>query len=579
MHTLSNKQQGMALAATMLAMLGLMSIVLLGVLAGAGNPGGNGLMSTNASGLQMTAARTQQVAALNVAESGVEFTLCWMHSLSGPPVSTRAFPLPDWNDSPGDPAVTYTLDGGTFSAKIYPDKNNQNAAADGSVLKKYMIEAVGTSKAVGTLAPATQVVRAFVQETSFGKYAYFTDYDPSNLYWTGGRSSFDGPVHTNNSDGGKSNVVWVDNNPIYKYNGDDAFTYSGPGVNWFHNNSYTAQAPASTSDWNSVAVAGAAGVHQSDAVPLPTASTLQQYAAMGQTPPANGGGTPSGVPAATGVTLPPNGGVYVKGDVHTMTLGVDGSGNQTISVSQTDALGPHTTVLTLDTGSNVTRMSTTYTVLGVPVTINTVSSGVTNGVVYVDGNLGDQGTTPSGGLSGTVANNQGLTVVTSASKNLNINGSITYKTPRQRYTSGDTIPAGYSVGDFKPETDPANATFLANAGTLGLVGNDVQIVDNDLNGNPLLNVEVDGSVMAYDTLTACDYATRAAGSFTCMGGQIAKKRGALGQFNSSTLQTVSGLPGKYVYDGRMANTPPPFFPTTSNNYTILSWQRVTTRLP
>ena len=45
-----------------------------------------------------------------------------------------------------------------------------------------------------------------------------------------------------------------------------------------------------------------------------------------------------------------------------------------------------------------------------------------------------------------------------------------------------------------------------------------------------------------------------------------------------TLQVVSGYSGTYSYDNRLANTPPPFFPTTGSHYDVISWQRVTSTL-
>ena len=128
----------------------------------------------------------------------------------------------------------------------------------------------------------------------------------------------------------------------------------------------------------------------------------------------------------------------------------------------------------------------------------------------------------------------------------------------------------------------------------------VQLVDNNSAGQPLGDTELDATTLVQDTVQTIDYTTyyldqnssnnigyvqsngqtyyghwlRQPHKFYCMGGEIASVRGALGAFNSSTSQMVTGYAGNYSYDGRLANTPPPFFPTTSSQYSVLSWQRV-----
>ena len=587
-------RRGMALVGTMLVLLGLMSLMLLGVLSSSTSKGGgSGLMSTTNNALQMTKQREQSATAFNLADAGIEYGLQWIHALPKPPANATEFTIPSSGWSPTSTPVsgTYTasLGNGTFALRFYPDAQNF-AVNNSDPQNHYLIESVGTDASGNTA-----VVHAYVEQTSFGRYAYFTVSQPSNLYWNAATNSFDGPVHFDDvqaqpGDGTGSNIVWLDNSPMFRYMGDDAFTYSGTSVNWYHNNTGTAQAPASTTDWQSVASYGQGGVQQRPSVALPSSSALQQFAAMGQTPvmDANNNpiGSPVGTPLTTGVTLPPGGGIYVKGSVTDMVLSVNGSGNQVINVTQTDSTIPANpvqvqTTVTIDKANNQTTVATVRTPqTGVATTVTTISpANTTNGVVYVEGNIGSPGTlsTAGHGLSGTIADNQALTIATpndGTNNTTNVNGSLTYNTPRAVYTSSDTIPAGYKIGDFKPESDPANATFNAKAGTLGLVTNTVQLTDNTASNQSITTLEMDASILAYGTLTAMDYATRPAGKFICMGGQICNRRGALGQFNSQTLATVSGLPGKYSYDQRLANNPPPFFPTTANVYKVDSWDAV-----
>ncbi len=601
----SAQQQGMAMVTTMLFLLGIMALTLLGVVASTSNAqfgNGNGAISSTDNTMRMSAVRMQQTVAFNLAESGVACTMQWLHHLGSPPALTQAFPLPRWDQQPGAPQAVYPMGGqlgtqagsGSFTVTIYPDSANQTAATNGSVLKRYLIESVGRCTAPGTIGTITSVVRAYVRQNSFGKYAFFTDKDPANIYWIGGIHYFDGPVHSNNSDGNKTNIIWYDGKPLYGDQSTQAFTYSG-GVNWYHNGtSATPPTGAPDSLWTSVASYGQSGVNQTSPVPMPTVSTTQQYAAMGQTPPGSGVGTPSGVPTGTAdsVITPVGGGVYVHGAVKQMTLDVDSSGNQLIMIWQTKpgaADGrPLVTRLTLTStgtkmeqaevtnssppdysgGSNIDR--NTYK------TTNTATKN--NGVIYCDSGVGSPGaaataqSTAGEGLSGVVADHQGLTITapnntydnTSATPDttgtINLNGNITYHTPRAKDASGK----------FLPESDPANAAFVANAGTLGIVANTVNLDDNDAQGIALGDLEMDATVVAYQTLQSVDGQPTTANNsfkrpphnFNCMGGEIAGIRGVLGTFNINNGVTTmnSGLAGHYSYDGRMANTPPPFSP-------------------
>ncbi len=623
----------MAVVAIMLVLMALLSLVLLGEIVNGRRSGGTLAVSGN--GLTSAARLTQTTQALTLAESGVEVTMQWMHKLSGPPAMNSAFPLPKFGSyNPGDAGATYALNGGTFTVMIYPDDANYVSGGSlGSVTttpKRYYIQSTGNYGGV------TQIVRAYITQTSFGKYAFFTDHDPSNIYWVGGLNSFDGPTHFNGSNGNPTNVVWADNKPIFNFNGADAFTYTN-SVAWYHNSSGNAQAPSLASDYLSVAQIGASGVNKTDRILLPTNSRKQQYAAWGANYVDDGTNTtppPPGAPTAataSGVTVSPGGGIYIHcknsaddndvpadntkpvNDVQQMVLSVDSNGSQVITIDQNNDLGILTrTKITIDkrVAPGVTHIAAGPAATGILLPLPDVA-GATNGVVYCDGNIGatqDPATSTDGsgrpyappgtnmnvpgkGLSGTIADGQALTISTDAtSKNININGSVTYKTPRAKDGSGK----------FLAETDPANANFVSKAGTLGIVASAVQLVNNNSSGQPLGDTELDATVLAQDTLQTVDYSAyyidtssannlgsyssggttyyyhwvRQPHQFLCMGGEIAAARGTLGTFNAATLQMQTGFSGNYSYDARLANNPPPFFPTTSSQYDILSWQRV-----
>ncbi len=618
----------MAVVATMLVLMTLLSLILLGEIVNGHRSGGT--LSVSSNGLTSAARLTQTTQAFTLAESGVEVTMQWLHSLSGPPAMNSAFPLPKFNAGPGSAGAVYALNGGTFTVIIYPDDaNHVTGASLGSVTttpKRYYVQSTGS------YAGITQIVRAYITQTSFGKYALFTDHDPPNLYLVGGLHSFDGPTHFNGSDGKPTNVVWADGKPLFNFNGPDAFTYSG-SVAWFHNSTSNSAAPVTASDFQSVASVGVQGVNKTDPILMPQNSLKQQYAAWGASYVDSTNTSPSGAPTAataSGITVSPGGGIYIHcknsanktdvpadntkpvNDVQQMILSVDASGNQVITIDQNDDSGVLTrTKITLDktTSPGVTHIATgpaNGTLAALPDV-----AGTTNGVVYCDGNIGatqDLATSidgngrpyappgtnmnvPGKGLSGTIADGQALTISTDAtSKNVNLNGSVTYSTPRARDANGK----------FLPETDPANANFLSKAGTLGIVASAVQLVNNDSSGQRLGDIEMDATVLAQDTLKAIDYnaycsdtnSTNSLGSYSnngttyyyhwvrqphkfwCMGGEIVADRGPLGAINGNTLQLQSGFSGNYSYDVRLANSPPPFFPTTSRQYDILSWQRV-----
>ena len=58
-----------------------------------------------------------------------------------------------------------------------------------------------------------------------------------------------------------------------------------------------------------------------------------------------------------------------------------------------------------------------------------------------------------------------------------------------------------------------------------------------------------------------------------IGGIIQNQRGPVGTFNIVSGSIVSGYEKDYVYDARLANNPPPAFPTTGRVQT-LAWKEL-----
>jgi len=564
----------MALVATLMVLLVILSVMLIGQI-GAVSSGHTGVMTATSNALAASGSRTQAVSAFNMAQSGINMTMYWLGVQASPPSNTTAFaPALPGSTSTGSPArakITPNSSKATdyFSVELYPDSSNTT-----NTQKKYLIESVGVSNGF------TQIVRAYVEQTSLSKYEVLLNkWYPSNNYWVQGLSSFDGPVHDNNVGGQQENTLWLSNpgstSPLFTYTGDDAYTVSSTGVNWYKDNFSSSGAPTTKSDWASVATGGASTVHTATSiVTFPTASTLQMNAALGG----------SSAPSSTGVLVPTagsttNGGIYVHGDVKTMALSVGNpdATQQIVTITQTGASS--STIVTTVTMKPSTNQTTVHTVTtptsGSPVTTDVTYSGTTNGVIYADGNIGSQTSPISGGLYGVVADNvvdgsgnithrNALTIATDSTKNLNLAGSVTYHTARAK-----------SGGAYVSEASDAN--FTQKAGVLGVISNNIMLDQKDYNNNNLTNFEFDGSEFAYTSCDADNYSGRGVGTWENMGSYISNVVGVFGTFNSSNT-LVSGFNTQFNYDMRLRDSPPPYFPTTGNQYDTVSWQRVSSTL-
>ena len=589
-------QRGMGMAVTMLVLLGILTITLIGTVGSSGGRGYSGILGLTDSALQSSSARTQSAASFNMAESGIQYTLAWLGSVSKvrPPVGNAQAPT-GWDFSTVNGRGVVTPDpntpGSYFAVRIYPDAYNTDAASPTSNQKKYLIESVGVS------GGRTTIVQAYVGQGSLAQYlVLLNSWNDPNNYWVSGLTTFDGPVHDNNANGTPENVLWKSapgTSPMFNYNGDDAYTTSGTnGINWWKDQFNTPGAPQVSPDgtqnqWLNVAVGGAGSVHTgTPVVPFPTSSTLQKSAALGSTSATN----------PSGVTLCPGGGIYVEGNVDEMALSATGPGNtvQVITVTQ----GSTVQRVTIDPAAG-TKLETQQPD-GTWQQTATLS-GTTNGVVYVDGNVGAQGDPKTGGLHGVVADNavdgngsvthnNGLTVVTPQSDangnpvNCNLDGSITYSTERQVAKDAGGNPEYIDVNG-NPTHDPTQGTpvyvpessdpnFLGKAGTLGLISNNVLVTKQDYAGNALTNFEMDGTVLASGLYDADHFDDRPVGLWENMGGYLSSTVGTFGEFDNNTLKLIDGFNTQFNYDARMRNNPPPFFPTTGYTYSIISWHQV-----
>jgi len=199
---------------------------------------------------------------------------------------------------------------------------------------------------------------------------------------------------------------------------------------------------------------------------------------------------------------------------------------------------------------------------GSPTTTNTSVGTALNGLVFSDGNIT--------ALSGTVANNRvnssgvityrnswTIAADTAASKDITLSASIRYSTSRNLAVS-----------------ESADTNFTTYAGTLGIMAHNVNVAAGA--ASPL---EFDAAIFATNTFQAANYnlPTGSSGSMTSIGGVVVHDAGYFAIANSSGV-IQSGYNELYHYDTRMPDYPPPYFPTTSSQYKLISWQNVTSTI-
>jgi hypothetical protein len=475
---------------------------------------GMSILTLTLHGLHTTKRMKSSTLAFNMSESGLDRTLRWFKNQGSPPAGLMAFdPLG------GNQAMT----GGYYSVLVTPDPGNL-----GNSLKRYTIRATGVA------GEETEIVELVIRQTSFGKYAYFTDRETSAV--SGGRIWFfsgdriRGPAHSNNTNGSEFQINWGGPGPIFA----DSVTSSGSFIN------YTPSNPNTEAQFAQIFLAGSRGYELNvDEIPLPNSTDLQKDAAWGNNGP---------YPLVNGVYTPFEGGIYIRGD-SSIVMQVDGLGRQQFRVTQ----GGTTTTLTVDPAADVI-----WRQVGAGPAI--ASPGAGNGVVYTTGHVTS--------LSGTIANNvtSGSPVVVqhrssfTLATDVNNGKNITVSGPLKHLTAYNS--------NLSPN-DPSNLV----PGTLGLIGRNVSVGS----GAPT-NMEIDAVIMAGSQNTTdgsfgvANYSTKTpTGTLKVLGGIIQKARGAVGTLSNGSLAT--GYAKDYYYDARMADNPPPFFPTTGG-YDRLSWRRL-----
>jgi hypothetical protein len=231
----------MAIVGAMLVLMLLLAFLLLGTTVGTGRSGG--AFDTGNTGLRGAAIRQRSALAFNAAESGVTLTLQWLTTgtvpAKVPPSNKTGFrPLISFgtvdttSTAQTRTLITIPTTNGALDSScllyIYPGATNPT-----SELKQYLIESIGRS------GNQTYTLQVFVQQTTFGRYAFYEN-SWGGGFWNSAERSYDGPVHINNVNWNQATTVngvtknrnivgieWRNGPPIFA-GPDSVFTTSAP---------------------------------------------------------------------------------------------------------------------------------------------------------------------------------------------------------------------------------------------------------------------------------------------------------------------------------------------------------------
>jgi hypothetical protein len=497
---------------------------------------GSGLMSLTMNNVRLGDRQKRNAVAFNLAESGAARAGLWLkqQGLAGAlPVGTVT-----WTDQ--------ALGDGTYDVDIEPDPGN-----DENFQKRYLVTSTGSANG------REQTVVLSLRQQSFGRYAYFTDAEVSSItgnpIWFKKDEVIDGPAHTNATIDTYNEGGTMVTAPTYfhvNYNNSTAPIFLDEVTTAADSIVYNPGMPTTDPDWRKIFRDGATGFKLSTGrIDLPENNNVQRDAAWG---------AETGHPTTNGVTIPNTGsavkgGIYIKGDSD-VQFQVDASGNQQIVVTQTSPALTTTITQLRSTGQTHVAKSDGST----PVAYD----GFLNGVVYADGHINSlKGTIADNEVSGgAITRRNAWTVATNTTTGSEKDVSITDHLQYQ------TVP---------DKTKPYNDIVNLKAGTLGIVAEDVKITTaapNDLKLHAV--VLAGGKTTTGGTFSVNNYSSGSPrGNLNLVGGLIQKKRGPVGTFNGTTGAQVSGYAKNYKYDKRMANNPPPFFPTTGR-FDQISWKRM-----
>jgi Domain of unknown function (DUF4900) len=412
---------------------------------------------------------------------------------------------------------------------------------------------------------------------NFAMYALFTDTHTTSggtPVWFTNTTTFNGPVHTNDE---------------FRFLQFPTFTSVLESVNsnaWFYNNGTNIEraansnvsggvridAPLVPPDPDPQAATPATFSRGVPVIPLPSGPYNQQGVAIGLNPGNTSPVTPAqiaaAVPELNGTSPIPNGiyvpvqdscqsmpgdsmggGIYVEGDLDSLTLSVSGS-----TAVYTFTQGTTTTTVTVDRTNNQTTVwsnnwlppSTsgscpgaaqppdTRTFTGVPKGYQ--GPGNNNGaIIYVDGAINS--------LSGTLQQNEETTIATAG--DITIQDNILYQNP---------------PNPSDPNSNPVNLLGLYSSGGNIVVG---ASAPNSITIDAVLMAGSTGSPTPSQIYVAGYNTGSPRGTATVLGGLIEKYYGPFGTVNGQGVQQT-GYGRNFTYDTRMSRGfSPPYFPTTN----------------
>lgn len=408
---------------------------------------------------------------------------------------------------------------------------------------------------------------------SFSKYALFTNFhldETGNRVWFTENTSFQGPVHTNGEGGSTFNFI---GNPGPSFT--DTVTSGTNDITWYNNNSPLKKTYTNGSYSQLTNVYGSTTIDKATfqskisvgaaKESLPANSLSQAKVAMGgdatdtSTLSISQQATLLGLPSST-TTIPddiyiPNnsnnttGGIYVKGNLDSLTMGVNNTNNQVYTIVQTVGNNKTTKVVTLDRITNQTSVSTTiYNTYTNSTTTNSKNfTGIPKGTIHVDGAINSLGGPQrvNGNAGPAIQSETALTI--SSTGDIIVNRDIKYQID----------PRGVD-GVFGTPDDKMDAKNV-----LGLFssGGDVRIgtgMPNNADLHATVMASSSGGTFKVDGHK--DTAKGYRGTFNLLGGAVTDRYGGFGLADLS-----AGYTRKFNYDKRMIekNISPPFFPATS----------------
>ena len=467
-----------------------------------------------------------------IAESGIEHAISYLEDLGTPD-----FPSPHYLTEENDHYIDFG--NGKYKASI-------KSAGTFS----YIIQSTGERPWSNTSGKISKTIESKVILENFAMYAYFSDTElfPEDIdhsyggqkIWFYGSDHIGGPLHSNDR-------LHMAGEPTFDGTVSSAWEQGGD-VSW---EAYDAQ-----TDPNFNGSPGFKG--GVDEIPLPQYRNISDPTDEDSLQRIAAGSEDFINDSEKGVHVPNDGanvtdGIWVKGDVDTLTLGLDYQGNSEITIFQ----GSKTTTITsvetpITYGGNTYPSGTTLVdFYDGHNHIYTNPSGHPNGVLYVDGKIKNLKSVAGDGLKGklTIASDETITV----------GGDLLYNT-----RVNDPNCFDVSAGTYPDIPD-----------SLGLVSEGNIMIDKDAP----TNIEINAIIMALGTSFYYDgWKDKLKGTLTAHGSFIQDQRGPVGTFNS--WGKVSGYTKDYNFDTRMSiDNPnlgqaiPPYFPTTGK-YIKLYWKEV-----